>query len=626
MSCTECAVKRFRCSSSEAVKKAALSKKTNIQNESSTPSGFYASRLQSCGRETRRLHSRHVLLGYLRLLWALALLVLAYLCFVRHALAWEWLFVPCLAFAVTARWHGRVLRASTQSRRAERFYEHGLTRLEDRWAGVRPRTTRVDLTNSLYAADLDLFGPGSLFELLCTARTTPGEDMLANWLLHPASPDEIRTRQAAVSDLQPRTALREALASVPGPDLLKIDRDGLIAWGETQTKPLPNALRWLAPLLVVLTLAAVVQSAVTHSLVAIAGMLLLNRSVTFFYQHRLNPLFAGAEQASRRLSVMAELLLAVEREPFDTPALQALQAKLGRGQQTASSAIRRLSTLAAGVEQRANYMIRIFDLFSLYSVQLGLFVQIWRRRHGAHLRSWLDTLGELEALLSFSAFHFEHPQDSFPEICPAEVVFAATALGHPLLPASACVRNDVTLDETTRMLLISGSNMSGKSTLLRAVGTATVMAMAGAPVRARHLRLGPLQVAASIQINDSLQSGRSHFYAEILRLREVCELARMHPPVLFLLDELLAGTNSHDRLAGATGVVRELLASGALGLLSTHDLALTEISGPEEDLIHNAHFEDSVSEGKLHFDYTLREGVVTRSNGLALMRLIGLDV
>ena len=603
-----------------------MSNDSNTQTASGTPASLYTSRLETCQGETRRLHGRHVLLGYLRLLWALTLLVLGYFCFARHALRWEWLLLPCLAFAITARRHAEVLRASKRSRRAERFYEHGLARLEDHWAGVHPRTARVSAAESLYAADLDLFGAGSLFELLCTARTTPGEDTLASWLLSPAAPEEICARQAAVRELQPNLDLREALASVPGPDLLAIDHAGMVAWGETRTEPLPGALRWIAPLLAVLTLAAVVQSGIAHSLVFLVPMLLVNRSVTFFNQRRLNPLFAGAEQASRRLSVMAELLLFAERASFSTPGLQGRQAKLGLGRETASFAIGRLSTLAAIVEQSSNYVIRILDLFLLTSVQLGFFIQAWRARYGAQLRSWVDTLGEMEALLSLSAYHFEHPQDAFPEVSREDTRFAAEALGHPLLPAAACVRNNVTLDETTRMLLISGSNMSGKSTLLRAVGTAVVMAMAGAPVRAQRLRLGPLQVAASIQVSDSLQSGRSHFYAEILRLRAVCDLARTHPPVLFLLDELLAGTNSHDRLAGATGVVKALLASGALGLLSTHDLALTEISGREASLIRNAHFEDSVVEDKLHFDYRLRDGIVTRSNGLALMRLIGLDV
>jgi DNA mismatch repair ATPase MutS len=168
--------------------------------------------------------------------------------------------------------------------------------------------------------------------------------------------------------------------------------------------------------------------------------------------------------------------------------------------------------------------------------------------------------------------------------------------------------------------------MSGKSTLLRSVGINTVLAMAGAPVRASHLKLTPLNLGASILVNDSLQEGSSRFYAEITRLRHICDLAENDPPVLFLLDELLQGTNSKDRLVGAEGVVRALLASGAIGLISTHDLALTHIGGEHDSRLHNVHLQDEIEDGKMKFDFKLQDGVVTKSNGIELMRLIGLKV
>src|SRR6185437_14066931 len=189
-----------------------------------------------------------------------------------------------------------------------------------------------------------------------------------------------------------------------------------------------------------------------------------------------------------------------------------------------------------------------------------------------------------------------------------------------------CVRNSVRLCETTRVLLVSGSNMSGKSTLLRAIGINTVLATAGAPVRAKQLRLTPLHVGASIRINDSLQDGSSRFYAEIKRIRRIFDLAGNEVPLLFLLDELLQGTNSRDRLVGAEGVIAALLDRLAIGLVSTHDLALTEMGGRIGGRLHNVHFEEEFQGGRMHFDYKLREGIITKSNGIALMRSIGLDV
>jgi DNA mismatch repair ATPase MutS len=238
----------------------------------------------------------------------------------------------------------------------------------------------------------------------------------------------------------------------------------------------------------------------------------------------------------------------------------------------------------------------------------------------------LKATGEAEALLSLSGYSYEHPADIFPEFAAGPPCFSAEQLGHPLIPSAKCVRNDISICGETRVLLVSGSNMSGKSTLMRAIGINTVLAMAGAPVRANRLQLTPLHLGASILINDSLQEGSSRFYAEITRLRRICDLAEKNPPVLFLLDELLQGTNSKDRLIGAEGVVRALLASGAIGLISTHDLALTNIGEQRDTRLHNVHLQDAIVDGKMKFDFKLQDGVVTKSNGIELMRLIGLKV
>ncbi len=553
------------------------------------------------------------------------LLGLLWFVFGTHRLLWPWLLLPWFGFAVTAHFHGGVVAAGARSRLAIAWYEHGLARIADRWSGVRPRTTRVDASQSLYAGDLDLFSAGGLFELLATTRTSFGEDALAGWLLAPASLAVVAERQIAVMELRDRISLREALAALPGPQLIAPDETALTGWAELPQTVLPGALRWLAPSLAVLTIAAAIRWYTAGSPLLFLFAVAADACVTYAMQRPLRALLTGVENASAALTGLSGVMRVLEHEVFTAPLLVELQGQL-RGTSPASTAVRRLATLATASSLRGNLLLRPLNVPLLYSVQLGLLLQAWKQGHGMQLRRWFRAIGELEALLSLSACAFEHPQDVFPELVPGEAIFDGQALGHPLLPADACVRNDVRLDGDTRLLLISGSNMSGKSTLLRSVGIATVMGLAGAPVRARGLRLGAFHVAASIQVNDSLQSGRSRFYAEILRLRAVCELARTQPPVLFLLDELLAGTNSNDRVAGATGVIRELLAADAFGLLSTHDLALAALPEPEAGLMRNAHFEDSVVEGVLRFDYTLRDGVVTRSNGLALMRMIGLHV
>jgi DNA mismatch repair ATPase MutS len=270
--------------------------------------------------------------------------------------------------------------------------------------------------------------------------------------------------------------------------------------------------------------------------------------------------------------------------------------------------------------------MRLLNVPLLYGVQAAYAAEAWRSTHGAAVAAWLDALGEMEALLSIAGYSYEHPDDPFPELLDGAPCLNAVAIGHPLIPSSQCVRNDVSICGETQLLVVSGSNMSGKSTLMRAIGINTVLAMAGAPVRAVKMELSPLQVAASILVNDSLHEGSSRFYAEITRLHSICDLAERRPPVLFLLDELLQGTNSRDRLIGAEGVVRALLATGSIGMISTHDLALTHIGGQQDTRLRNVHFEDRIENGRMSFDFKLREGVVTRSNGIELMRLIGLDV
>jgi DNA mismatch repair ATPase MutS len=238
----------------------------------------------------------------------------------------------------------------------------------------------------------------------------------------------------------------------------------------------------------------------------------------------------------------------------------------------------------------------------------------------------LRIVGEFEALGSLAAYHYEHRDDVWPEIVEGTALFEARSLGHPLLPRARMIRNDVSLSAATPLVIVSGSNMSGKSTLLRTVGINTVMALAGAPVRAESLRLSPLAVGATLRIQDSLQEGRSRFYAEITRIRALADVAAGPLPLLFLLDELFHGTNSHDRMAGAAGVLRSLVDRGAVGLITTHDLALTSIAAGLGPRAVNVHFEDHFEAGQIQFDYRVKPGPVTRSNAMALMRAVGLDI
>ena len=262
----------------------------------------------------------------------------------------------------------------------------------------------------------------------------------------------------------------------------------------------------------------------------------------------------------------------------------------------------------------------------LWRTNLAIRVVAWRERHGSDVARWIDSSADLEALLSLAAWAFERPADAYPSILEGASRLEATALGHPLIPSDRRVDNDISIGSPEQLLIVSGSNMSGKSTMLRAIGVNSVLALAGAPVCAAAMSLTPVRIGASIRINDSLAAGQSRFYAEILRLRQIVDMAGAGAGVLFLLDEVLHGTNSHDRLIGADAVIRTLVSRGAIGLVSTHDLALARMAEDLDGLAKNVHFEDHMEGDLMVFDYRMRDGVVAKSNALALMRAVGLDI
>jgi hypothetical protein len=333
-----------------------------------------------------------------------------------------------------------------------------------------------------------------------------------------------------------------------------------------------------------------------------------------------------SQQPEEELLVLARVLTRLEREPMESPRLQQLRALLVAEGMLASQQIRQLERLLAWLAAQRNQVFAPVAFLLMWSVHFGLAIERWRARSGRSVRRWLQAVGELEALCDLAGYAYEHPGDPFPELSAAAPCFDATDLGHPLLDEETCVRNSVTLGPEVRTLIVSGSNMSGKTTLLRTVGINVVLAFAGAPVRASALRLSPLAVGATIRIHDSIQEGRSRFFSEIRRLRALKDLAADSIPLLFLLDEVLHGTNSADRRVGAEAVLRSFVEAGAIGLATTHDLALAEVADALAPCAANVHFADSLVDGQLHFDYTMRPGVVERSNALELMRTVGLDV
>ncbi len=593
---------------------------------SPAPRSVYSERLANRQERIKACEARRGQLGYWRLL-AMAVVGVPIWLSIQGRAPWWSIGFPLTVFVVLVWWQSRIERDAECVRRAIRFHEAGLARIENRWQGTGETGERFLHPHHPYSADLDLFGRASLFELLSTARTRGGEARLASWLQAPAAIERLRERHAAIEELRPMLDLREQVA-VLGDDFRSgVDPEQLARWGSAPALPFPKAMRVLAFLLAIAATIILIWWFATgfvgiEARRAVVALAIVEGSYFLSVRQRTGKIVEEVGRPARDLELLAGIVKTLEEQQFQSPLLARLRAALDVEGHPASHRIARLRRLMDVLDSRENPMIKGLDGPLLWTVQTAMAIEAWRSESGRFVEGWLDAVSEIEALSALANYSWEHPADPFPEFAK-DARFDGDELGHPLLAEERCVRNSVTLTPPLQLLVVSGSNMSGKSTLLRAVGINAVLALAGAPVRAKRLTISFLSVGASIRTMDSLEEGHSRFMAEILRLKQILELPR---PALFLLDELLHGTNSHDRAIGAEGLIRALLAKGSIGLATTHDLSLSRVAEELAPAAVNVHFEDRLEDGRLVFDYRMKPGVVARSNALDLMRAVGLDV
>ena len=500
-----------------------------------------------------------------------------------------------------------------RERRAVRHFENALLRIEGGWIGCGDSGERYLRKDELFADDLDLFGPGSLFEFLCTARTASGKDTLAEWLRASAQPAEIVERQDAVKELRTDVDFRERLAVV---ELNEIDSEALSRWHRAPP-PFSVAPTRLLGLVVAYALFGSFAVWIVYDR---GGQLLLGTlalQFVFYFVHRshIRNISEDAHDAMKTMRFLARIGSQLRDKSFSCRRLARIRSSVSTKRGLISSA----SLMAYGV---------VGTIPMLQSLVCQAFPQSdkWRQRIGKGALGQLESMGELEAVSSLSQFAYGQSDTVFPEIIN-EVCFDALELGHPLIAPDDRVTNDVSLGREPQMLLVSGSNMSGKSTLMRTVGINAVLALCGAPVCAKKLRISLLVIGTAMRFQDSLEHGTSHFFAVLRRLRSVMErLQNKERPLLFLIDEILQGTNSHDRLVGSEALIRKLVEGGAIGLVSTHDLELTRIVDGLGHRAANVHFVDAVVDGQIRFDYKMRPGIVKTSNAILLMRKMGMDV
>ncbi len=579
-------------------------------------------------------------LGNVRLVLAAITLALVLLpLYTRDSGPW-WALIPVgVAFLFLGSMHARATDRERRGRAAAAYWQAEKDRLEEKWRDfpdqgrdLLPLTDGFDARIGL-AGDLDLFGPASLFQLTSRAATPRGRRALAGWLLEPAPLPEILARQQAVRELAEQPELREALAVAAraGADA-PLSEEALLRWGETATPiPFGGLLRALA---IVETTALLVTAGIWIVLdlpqpfaVAVAVQALTVLGIRALIAERA----ARIASPDRALARYAELLAVIEGAALNSPRLLEARARLATEGVPASARLSSLRKLVERLEASGNMFFALTVGPALFwDLHHVLAAERWQVVVGPKLRGWLEVIAEVEALASLGATLAARPDATLPEVVEGEGVFVAEGLAHPLLDRRRAVANDVTLGGAGSVLLLSGSNMSGKSTFLRAIGLSCVMAQAGGPVIARRLRLSTVELATSIRVVDSLAQGASHFYAELQRIKHVLDAARALPSagkLLYLLDEMLHGTNSKERFIGAVAVVRWLARAGAMGVVTTHDLALAQVA---EELpagqVVNKHFGDDVDGERIRFDYVLKPGAVQSTNALRLMRAIGIDI
>jgi hypothetical protein len=485
-----------------------------------------------------------------------------------------------------------------------------------------------------YTGDLDVFGPSSLYEQLNTTQTPGGAERLAGWLLEPASSEVVAARQSAVRELATLDRLREEMA-LAGMRAGNVDRDAkpFLQWA-TQSSDFASKQTGLV-------IGSVLLASTTCGLLiagwlvdaswtrAWVGTLVVQVVLLLALRARLEPILAPVCVKQSPLATYHGLMALLEAQRFEDPTLVDLSERLRSNDGVGASAqMQRLESLAGLAAVRHNALVYIVaDVFMLWDVWCAWLLDRWRNRHGSDVQTWLDTLSELEALSSLATFTHEHPAYAWPVLATGNAHFVARDLGHPLIPEASRVVNDVTLDDDTAALMITGSNMSGKSTMLRSIGINAVLAQAGAPVCAASLSLSPLRVETSMRVGDDLDRGASRFYMEVRKLKRIVDaIDDDDAPILFLLDEVLHGTNSRERNIGAKAVVRHFVTHGTIGAVSSHDLGLVELEALTDGRVRNTHFEDHLEEDTMCFDYRMKEGPVGTSNALRLMRSVGIDV
>lgn len=590
------------------------------------PENAYSSRLADLRRQIDRARSQLSMLAWIRLCCFVLAAVCVY-CFITTGFEWVWgllALLPAAGFVYALARYQQVKDHLQLQQTLEELNEKELHLLSTYESRFEDGSEFIDEQHP-FSSDLDVFGPASLYQHMNRTGTLMGRKELARLLQSPLQlPQDILDMQAAVEELAPRMDFRQLLTAqailareTPG------DRVSLRNWLEMPLTFIHNrwlrVLSWLSPACLFISL---INYAVTNNHYPAVFFLIVNWTILLTQVKKVQEQHTQIGSKQRILHRFARLLNLIRKEPFKDVTLlreQQQQAVI------ADHALYRLARISSALDQRLNMVVGFFlNTLALYDLHCMFSLEKWKSAYGQQVDGWFGVIARMEAWSSLATFAFNHPRYIFPQVNGQEMALETSAIGHPLIPPADCVANDISIGRPQHFLIITGSNMSGKSTFLRSVGSNLLLGMCGAPVCAGTFSFTPMHIMTSMRIKDSIAKHTSYFQAELLRLQQIVEELQRGRQVFILLDEILKGTNSEDKLAGSRRLTEHFLQYKCLGLIATHDLELGNLENTYPGSIRNYCFESTIREDHLYFDYLIREGIARNKNATFLMKQMGI--
>ncbi|MGB8952860.1 MAG: hypothetical protein WCC06_09395 [Candidatus Aminicenantales bacterium] len=614
--------------------------------DSYPPESVYNHRIKTLDVLLKKLKKQGTALGILKLSLVLgALLALCHVFTASPAISWGIVGLALVLFITTAVIHESIIRKARHLNALKTINKNEIKFLCHEFPEAAHTGEEFQNSDHYYTPGLDIFGEKGLFHYVNRSVTAIGRRHLAGWLQSKAEPEEIKKRQEAVAELSQKIDLRQNVASYGMfiddssqklDSLLKFLHEPFLILGK----------KWLLVFMFVwpmLTICAAVSIIFKIPLVVFLSFALSQYAINKKFSKQLAYLYSLTSRSRKILKAYSRIIGEIETENFNSERLIQLKDRLSKAKHRASVCISRFSRLMEWFDARNGMLHSLFNNILLWDLHCVYHIEKWRKQTAAHVPQWFNVIGEFEALSGFAALHFNNPQWTMPEIHENSFRLHAQNLGHPLIPEKERVCSSIELGKNGKAIpggnlaIVTGPNMAGKSTFLKAVGINTVLAFAGAPVCAERLVISPVKLMTSLKTSDSLDKHLSLFYAELQRLKMILDGISRSEPVFFLIDEILKGTNALDRQKGSIALLKQLMRSHANGIVATHDLELTKLENleeweksggqyPEGINIANYHFDGYIKEDKLLFDYHLKKGMCKSHNALLLMKNMGIDI